>query len=298
MEANKSDKKYPSKKQSQNSNETSEEVRGRKKSVLKNPGAPRVKGRRKPKNAGEAKGKKAKEDEAEFRSVGSSASKEPGGARKNSPPEERGEEKGKTRVLTRVGAAISEYEHVYQRGGLRSVGHVERACVLALRRASHSPSAASLLLRTLSHSRVPLHPFVRPLSRRARPYQFVSVRCTAPHRCSSSSFACSLAFPSFLPSFLLADPPRLSSSASHAAVSIRLCPVHHRAPTFLLLVRLAGTERSSFAVPPLSSWSFPPMDTLLDPLGRTKARQYLDQACFSPREVSWAAFARANQKAS
>lgn len=51
-------------------------------------------------------------------------------------------------MLTRVGAAISEYEHVYQRGGLRSVGHVERACVLA----RSTLPAASLPLSSLSLS--------------------------------------------------------------------------------------------------------------------------------------------------
>lgn len=56
-------------------------------------------------------------------------------------------------------------------------------------------------------------------------------------------------------------------------------------PVCSLLVRLcaASTPSRALARPSRSD---------------TKARQYLGQACFAPREVSWAAFARANQKAS
>lgn len=63
-------------------------------------------------------------------------------------------------MLTRVGAAISEYEHVYQRGGLRSVGHVERACVLA--RSTLPAVSLPLSIRPCFVHR--FHPFTLPCS--------------------------------------------------------------------------------------------------------------------------------------
>lgn len=172
------------------------------------------------------------------------------------------EEEGKTVVLTRVGAAISEYEHVYQRGGLRSVGHVERACVLA----RSTLPAASLPLSSLSLSIRPcpvhrFHPFTLP--------------------CSSlpSSLVRPPAERGIQPIILGRPRPPRSHSPPLRPFHVQL---HPRSPA----PRLPAHPLARSLVRPSLGAS------------DTKARQYLGQACFAPREVSWAAFARANQKAS
>ena len=148
----------------------------------------------------------------------------------------RGEEEGKTRLLTRVGAAISEYEHVYQRGGLRSVGHVERACVLAL-------SSLPLLLLLSSSSSVCLQPTLSPFHSDPVLFSFI----VSAHKLVSlllssslfSSFATLLPPPSFLPS--------LSQFSYHNRVFVRsFVQSGARCPVLSLSLSLVGSRFSLF----------------------------------------------------
>lgn len=215
--------------------------------------------------------------------------------------EERGEEEGKTRLLTRVGAAISEYEHVYQRGGLPEASAMLNEPAFWLVPAPYCALSHSAVSSPLHPSLFILrfHPFTLSLSSFLSVHPLllrhihVYVHLRPNHRC---------------PKFPLSFSPILSSSTifirkpvlvqAVAAWFSRSC-----SPCYVLSVRFTAT---AYTVCSLFvwlwftlRWSLPlPAPCVRPSQSDTKARQYLDQACFAPCEVSWAAFARANQKAS
>ena len=163
--------------------------------------------------------------------------------------------------------------------------------------------------RRLSAFSLHFHPFTLTLSSSLSSSLRISLSLSSsPPLCSPLSRinATLLPPPSFLPSLSQfsyhnrvfvrsfvqsgARCPVLSLSLSSVLGS--LCSFHRDSVCSLFTLRLAVwfTVRVG-----LSLWQHP---GVRPSQSDTKARQYLGQAYFAPREVSWAAFARANQKAS